>query len=154
MTFSITQSSLDAVHAHARQAYPDECCGFIIKRSDREEVIQVTNVQNELHAKDPDQFPRTAATAYNMRWAEVEPLLDAAYKGQIGLRAVYHSHPEHDSYFSEHDRAAALNWVDDPNYAAARQIVMSVRRGTVVDAKAFAWDEAARVFVEIDLQVE
>jgi proteasome lid subunit RPN8/RPN11 len=146
---TVSAASLAALQAHARESHPEECCGLIIERDGGEEVVRVTNIQNELHGKDPEQFPRTAATAYAMRYQEVEPLLEAAYRGEVVLRAVYHSHPEHDAYFSEHDRAAAEGWVGDPNYAAAGQIVMSVRGGEVVNAKAFGWDEGIRSYVEI-----
>lgn len=154
MTLSISAATLAALHAHACEAYPDECCGMIVERDGREEVARITNVQNELHARDPQQFPRTARTAYSMRWADVEPLLDAAYKGKLRLHAVYHSHPEHDAYFSAEDRAAAEAWLDDPNYAAAGQIVLSVRNRQVQAAKAFGLDTAARDYTEIPLLIE
>src|SRR5207249_603762 len=89
---------------------------------------------------------RTARLAYTMRWAEVEPILEAAYGGRLRLHAVYHSHPDHDAYFSVEDRSAASGWLDDPNYAAAGQIVVSVRNGEVRAAKAFGWDDRAGAF--------
>ncbi len=127
---------------------------MIVERNGREEVVRITNTQNELHAKDPERFSRTAATAYNMRWTEVEPLLDAAYKRELRLHAVYHSHPEHDAYFSAEDRAAAAGWLEDPNYAVARQIVMSVRNREVCGIKAFAWDEAKRDYAEVPIEIK
>lgn len=151
MAVELKASILAELQAHARSTYPDECCGMVIERDGSAQVVRMDNIQNELHAKDPAQFPRTAATAYTMRYQDVEPLFEAAYKGEIRLLAVYHSHPEHDAYFSEQDRGAAEGWVDDPNYAAAGQVVMSVRKGEVVDTKAFAWDEATRNYVGVDL---
>jgi len=146
-----TEETMEAMRAHARQTYPEECCGMVVQRGGKQDVVRVTNVQNELNAKDPEQFPRTAATAYAMRYAEVEPLLESAYRGEIRLLAVYHSHPEHDAYFSEHDRAAAANWIGDPSYAGAVQLVFSVRNGEVVDWKAFRWNAEAGAYVEIEL---
>jgi proteasome lid subunit RPN8/RPN11 len=153
MKLSISADTMAALQAHACETYPDECCGMVVERDGREEVARVTNLQNDLHAKDPQQFPRTARTAYSMRWADVEPLLNAAYKGQLRLRAVYHSHPEHDAYFSAEDRAAAEAWLDDSNYAGAGQIVLSVRGGEVKTVKAFAFDAATREYIDVPLIV-
>lgn len=153
MTFAVTTSSLEALHAHACETYPDECCGMIIERNGREEVVRVSNMQNELHAKDPAQYPRTAAIAYTMG-PESAPILIAAERGALTLRAFYHSHPEHDAYFSAEDRKQAMGGWDEPNYPQAAQLVMSVRAREVRAIKAFAWDETARDFVELTLRVE
>lgn len=154
MRLEVSRANIAAVCRHARAAFPDECCGFIVERQGRRDVVRVTNVQNQLHAKDAVQFPRSARTAYSMRWSEVEPLLEAAYKGAVRLLAVYHSHPKHGAYFSAWDRAAAEGWVDDPNYAAAGQIVVSVHRRRVCRTKAFAWNADARGYVEVPLIVK
>jgi proteasome lid subunit RPN8/RPN11 len=152
MTVTITQAILDALHAHARDSYPDECCGMIVERAGREEVVRVTNIQNELHAKDPEQFPRTAAIAYTMG-PEAAPILIGAERGELTLRAFYHSHPDHDAYFSAEDRTQAMGGWDEPNYPHAGQIVISVRDRTVRATKAFVWNEALRDFVEGSLVV-
>ena len=153
MTFALSQVSLEAIHAHACESYPDECCGMIVERGGRgEEVVRVTNLQNQLHAQDPEQFPRTAATAYTMG-PEAAPILLDADRGKLMLRAIYHSHPEHEAYFSAEDRLQALGGWDEPNYPDAAQIVYSVRSAEVRYAKAFAWDDAARDFVEISMIV-
>ncbi len=152
MTFDLTTASLETLHAHACETYPDECCGMIIERHGREEVVRVTNIQNELHAKDPEQYPRTAAIAYTMG-VESAPILLAAERSELTLRAFYHSHPEHDSYFSAEDKKQAMGGWDEPNYPQAVQLVMSVRAGEVRVTKAFAWDDSARDFVEVSLQL-
>jgi proteasome lid subunit RPN8/RPN11 len=150
---TISKETLAAVEAHARATYPDECCGIITERDGREEVVRATNIQDELHAKDPVQFPRTARTAYNMG-SECAPVLIAAGRGELRLLAFYHSHPDHDAYFSAEDKKQALGGWEEPGYADAAQIVLSVRAGVVGAAKAFAWDASARDFAEIPLVVE
>jgi proteasome lid subunit RPN8/RPN11 len=153
MTFTMTKAGLEALHAHACETYPEECCGMVVERDGREEVVRVTNVQNELHAEDPDQYPRTAAIAYTMG-TESAPILIAAERGELTLRAFYHSHPEHEAYFSAEDKKQAMGGWDEPNYPQAVQIVMSVRGREVRATKAFAWDEGARDFVEGTLRIE
>jgi proteasome lid subunit RPN8/RPN11 len=141
----------EAIATHAEETYPEECCGLVVVRSGKQEAVRITNIQNELHARDPETFPRTAATAYAMRYQEVEPYLEAAYRGELELLAFYHSHPEHDAYFSAEDRAAAEAWLADPNYARAAQIVVSVHNGRVVAARAFRWDATRSDFVDEEL---
>jgi len=142
-----------AIEDHAAECYPDECCGVIVAAPHGEEARRITNVQNERHARDPQQFPRNARIAYTMG-PEIAPILIDAERGRIRLRAFYHSHPEHEAYFSEEDRAAALAGWDEPSYPNTAQIVMSVREGAVRYAKAFAWDATLRDFVEIPLVIE
>ena len=40
MTLTISEASLEVLHAHARESYPDECCGMIVQREEREEVVR------------------------------------------------------------------------------------------------------------------
>jgi proteasome lid subunit RPN8/RPN11 len=152
MDVRLDKASYDAILAHARETYPDECCGIIVDRGGREEVVRVTNIQNEMHARDPEQFPRTARTAYSMG-SEAAPILLAAERGELRLCAFYHSHPEHDAYFSAEDRKQAFGGWDEPNYPDARQIVISVYGGEVKDTAAFAWDAETRDYVDARLMV-
>src|SRR5262245_5920680 len=152
MDVRIDAASFDEIRAHAVEAYPHECCGIIVERNGREEVVRVTNLQDELHEKDPVQFPRTATTAYTMG-PEAAPILLAAERGELNLRAFYHSHPEHDAYFSEEDRKQAFGGWEEPNYPGAGQIVISVYGGKVKNAPAFRWNDSARDYVNAELDV-
>ena len=123
---------------------------MIIERDGREDIVRATNIQNELHAQDPDQFPRTAATAYTMG-PEAARILIRSERGELRLLAIYHSHPEHEAYFSEEDRKQALGARDEPIYPQAGYIVMSVRNREVRATKVFVWDAAARDYVEAQI---
>jgi proteasome lid subunit RPN8/RPN11 len=150
--FTISRETLAEMEAHACATYPDECCGMIAECGGRQEVVQVTNIQDELHTEYPAQFPRTARIAYNMG-SEAAPVLIAAGRGELRLLAFYHSHPDHDAYFSAEDKTQALGGVEEPSYADVAHIVLAVRAGVAGAARAFAWDAAARDFVEIPLVV-
>lgn len=141
-----------ALEAHARSTYPDECCGIIVDRDGREEVVPVTNIQNKQHATDSVQFPRSARIAYSMAPEQLFRVVRDHEDGKLRLRAFYHSHPDHEAYFSEEDKRQALTW-DEPSYPEAAQIVLSVRCRFVRAVKVFAWDGSARDFVEIPLVV-
>jgi proteasome lid subunit RPN8/RPN11 len=151
MSSFLPTAILEQLRQHAESTFPEECCGIVVERQGQLAVERVTNVQNERHAAHPEQFPRTAATAYTMG-PEAAPVLVDHDRGRLTLRAIYHSHPQHAAYFSAEDKAQATVW-DEPSYPDATQIVLSVIDGVVVDVKAFRWDAATRDFVAVELQV-
>jgi proteasome lid subunit RPN8/RPN11 len=151
MSFRIERDLFDTIQAEAQKGFPDEACGFIVDRDGARSVVAVTNVQNQKHAEHPDQFPRTAATAYTMG-PDAVPILVGHERGTLTIRAIYHSHPQHAAYFSAEDKMQATVW-DEPSYPDAAQIVVSVIDGAVRDAKAFRWDAGAADFVEVPLEV-
>jgi proteasome lid subunit RPN8/RPN11 len=152
MTLAIERAALAAMHAHAEESFPEECCGVLFATPDGQVARRMTNVQNRLHAADPERHPRDARTAYQM---EPRELLEVSRTGdRPGWRIVafYHSHPDHGAYFSATDKAQAL-WGEgdeaEPSYPGVAWLVLSVYERTVRDAKAFAWDEGARDFTEV-----
>jgi proteasome lid subunit RPN8/RPN11 len=152
MRFTLPAAVFDEMRRHAVAAFPDECCGLLVERGGVLDVVRVTNVQNDRHAENPEAFPRTAETAYTMG-PEAAPILVGHERGDLALRAFYHSHPQHDAYFSAEDKKQATVW-DDPSYPDAAQIVISVYDREVKTAKAFHWSESDRDFVEIELALE
>jgi proteasome lid subunit RPN8/RPN11 len=152
MTYRIAPSLLDEIRTHARECFPHEACGFVVERAGGSAVVRVTNVQNERHAEDPERFPRTAETAFSMG-PEAAPVLVDHDRGRLRIAAIYHSHPQHDAYFSAEDRRQATIF-EEPSYPDAAQIVVSVYDREVKAVKAFGWDDAQRDFVEIALEIE
>lgn len=147
---AFSQSILDAILSDARACFPHEACGFVIDRAGIREAVRVTNIQNQKHAENPEQFPRTAEIAYTMG-PEAVPVLVGHDRGELVIRAIYHSHPQHAAYFSAEDKKQATVW-DEPSYPEATQIVVSVIDGEVRDVKAFRWQEVARDFLEVPLE--
>ncbi len=145
---SIVNSLMEQVHQHALETYPEECCGIIIGKAEtREEDIlyRCTNVQNKLHAMDPETYPRNARTAYSIDTKEQMAIeRDAREKG-MEIKTFYHSHPDHDAYFSEEDKRMAL-FGDEPWYPDAKHWVISVYDGEVKDQALFAWNPDTKSF--------
>jgi proteasome lid subunit RPN8/RPN11 len=149
---SIASASMDAIVAHAEREFPFECCGFVIGDSTTEEVRPITNIQNRKHAEDPAAFPRDARTAFLMEPREHLAVMNEVDRRKLELRVVYHSHPDHDAYFSPTDRAQACSFdPSEPDYPDTIYIVMSVRGGKFVNAAAFAWDVEKKEFGEISM---
>jgi proteasome lid subunit RPN8/RPN11 len=152
MTFRLDRPLLDEIYLHARTCFPEEACGIIVERGGAWTLTTVTNVQNQKHAENPEQVPRTATTAYTMG-PEAVPVLIGHDRGELTIRAIFHSHPQHAAYFSPEDKKQATLW-DEPSYPDAAQIVVSVIDGEVRDAKVFRWDESTRDFVEVPFEIE
>jgi proteasome lid subunit RPN8/RPN11 len=143
---------MDAIVAQAEREFPFECCGFIIGDLSVEEVRGIANIQNRKHAEDAAGFPRDARTAFLMDPKEHLAVMNEVDRRRLELRAVYHSHPDHDAYFSATDRAAACSFdPSEPDYPDTFHIVMSIRAGKFVRAAAFAWDAVKKEFVEAPL---
>lgn len=60
----------------------------------------------------------------------------------------YHSHPEHDAYFSDEDKKMALSDLGEPWYPDAIHLVVSVYSGEIKDQAQFAWDPEKKTFEE------
>lgn len=136
--------------ARAESDYPRETCGLVFEKGGRLEVAPMRNIQDQLHREDPAAHPRDARTAYAFDPAElVAALADREAAGET-LRAIYHSHPDHDAYFSETDRreAAPPEW-GGPTYPGAIYLVFSVRSGKLREARGFAWSDELKDFAEV-----
>ena len=146
----LTEAAVAAVAAHARETWPEECCGVVLGGGRGDRVHRIPNVQNRLHARDPETFPRDARTAYTMDPGALEAVLEQAERSGLSLKAFYHSHPDHDAYFSDEDRACAAPF-GEPTYPDAAQVVVSVRNGEVAGMAVYVWDPQAGDFVEVEL---
>ena len=151
---SLSRSAMDTIVAQAEREFPHECCGFVIGEDAADEVRPIANIQDRMHAADPAAHPRDARTAFLMEPKEHLAVLNEVDRRKLKLKIVYHSHPDHDAYFSPTDRAqACLFDPDEPDYPDTAHVVMSVRSGKFVRAAAFVWDAARKEFVESALNV-
>jgi len=149
----IAQRVFEAIAAQAEREFPFECCGFIIGDAS-DEVRPIRNIQNEKHAADPAAFQRNARTAYLMDPKEQLAVLQEIDRRKLQLKAVYHSHPDHEAYFSATDRAQACSFdPTEPDYPETAYIVISVRGGKFVGAAAFVWDPERKDFAQTELRV-
>ena len=147
----IDRAALAAVHAHGREAHPDECCGAIVEENGRDVVRRFTNIQNRLHAENPAETPRDAKTAYTPEPKELFAAIQAGEAPGARLKVFYHSHAVRGSYFSGEDRARAM-FGEDPAYPDVTYVVVSDAREPG-EARAFRWDDTTTDFVEVPIEV-
>ncbi|HEY7714401.1 MAG TPA: M67 family metallopeptidase [Candidatus Binatia bacterium] len=149
-TLRLTRDAWDEISRHARDTFPDECCGVILSTGETDRVHRLENIQNKLHALDPQTYPRTAAIAYAMDPLQLEAVLERAQANGEVLKAFYHSHPDHDAYFSDEDKAFARPF-GEPTYPDAAQIVISIYNRAVKVIRAFAWSDDKNEFIEVPI---
>lgn len=145
---TIDREALDAVDAHAREAYPSEACGVL--RGPAGDPLRVSaaerypNLADKYHAVDPEAYPRTSRNAY---YLNTKKLTDAIARGAdegSPVKVIYHSHCDCGAYFSEMDQREAV--LDGALRFPVAYLVTSVREGGVVDdRKLFVWREGAWV---------
>ncbi len=139
-----TPGQIRRMVAHAESAYPRECIGVLTGLREKPEEIalnRLTNKLDELFKQDPERYRRDARTGYFVDPKEVFTLVTRTQQEGNKILAFYHSHPDHESYFSQEDLAAAVMW-GEPVYPDAVYVVISVFGGTAKEARVFAWDGA------------
>jgi proteasome lid subunit RPN8/RPN11 len=148
----VTPAEADQIQAQAVAEYPAESCGVIVTRGDERRLLACRNVQNDLHARDPQRYPRDARTAYYIDPADL--LRIARLEGEgFSVAVIYHSHVDAGAYFSETDRRNAMLG-DEPCYPNATYVVASVMSGRADAMAAFRWNPARREFAGVEMSAE
>lgn len=101
MTLRIEQKSLAEIQEHGVKTFPDECCGFMFGKEEGV-VRSVSNILQVNNIKHGDKRNRFAISPLD--YMKAEQYADA---NELHLLGIYHSHPNHPSVPSEHDRIAA-----------------------------------------------
>jgi [CysO sulfur-carrier protein]-S-L-cysteine hydrolase len=141
----------EGISRHAIETFPDECCGVILHDGMTDKVRRLRNIQNQLHALDPETYPRNAKIAYAMDMIELESVVHEVETTGAKIKAFYHSHPDHEAYFSDEDKTFATPF-GEPTFPDSAQIVISIYHGVVRQISAYAWSEEAKDFVEIPIR--
>jgi proteasome lid subunit RPN8/RPN11 len=145
---------LNELFTHAREAEPEECCGLIVavqsQRFDR--VVRCQNKMTQLHANDPDVYPRDGKQAFYMSPSDYRNFLDPPAPDGERVTAVYHSHVGADAYLSEMD----LDFAEGEAFPFpdADQIVVGVLDGQVGQYGIFRKDPETKRFVGMPIVTE
>jgi [CysO sulfur-carrier protein]-S-L-cysteine hydrolase len=155
----IVASVLARVEEEARRAYSkdEESCGFLVgpeseaKRLDG--IVPMVNRANLLHRLDPQQYPRTGRTYFDIDSMKFENAIRRGEAEGRPVKVLYHSHLDAGAYFSATDAEVAKMGQGEPPWDLA-YLVTSVRRGEVDDRKLFVWDSATQDFIPSVLEVD
>ena len=125
---------------------------FFVARGEDRRLLRCRNIQNELHARDPQRNPRTARTAYHIDPQDLLRIGRLESEG-FAVAVIYHSHVDAGAYFSETDKRQALV-AGEPAYPDATYVVTSVMNGHAAAVCAFRWNTPQRDFVPVDLGID
>ena len=150
---------IERVNEEARLAYgrDEESCGFLVgpasdgRRVDG--VVAMVNRANALHRLDPESYPRTGRTYFDIDSMKFEREIRKGEAEGRPVKVLYHSHLDVGAYFSPTDAEVAKMGQGEPPWDLA-YLVTSVRAGEVDDRRLFVWDPASRTFVESAFEVE
>jgi proteasome lid subunit RPN8/RPN11 len=89
---------------HARQTYPNECCGAMLGQieQDRKTVVEAMPLENA--------FQGLRAARYELLPEDLRAAERAAREQKMDLIGIYHSHPDCDAYFSATDLRNSCPW--------------------------------------------
>jgi proteasome lid subunit RPN8/RPN11 len=104
-----------AMAAHAREAYPNECCGAMLGSVDGDAKRVRTALRLE------NAFEGAQAARYELRPEDLLAADKAARERKMELIGIYHSHPDCDAYFSKTDLQNSCPWYSF--------VVLSIRHG-------------------------
>ncbi len=102
--------------AHARETYPNECCGAMLGSIDGEQEDRAAPRFDLDNAFEGEQ-----ARYYQLRPEDLLAADKAARERNMDLIGIYHSHPDCDAYFSETDLKNSCPWYSF--------VVLSIQKG-------------------------
>src|SRR3989304_7829464 len=108
MALQIARAQVEAMIEHARQEFPNECCGLLAGRLGRVEFL--------FHGQNIDQSPYT----YRLDPREQLQFFKEIDAREQELLGIYHSHTQSEAYPSRTDVATAY-------YQEAVYVIVSVR---------------------------
>jgi proteasome lid subunit RPN8/RPN11 len=134
------------IYAHARECYPEECCGLVVGRdhSTGWRAVRCSNVQNARKAQGESEL--AADEAFWIDEAELLSALRAAEAAGESMQAIYHSHADTAAYLSHIDVRNATGASGRPLWPGLGHVVVSVFEGGAREAGWFEWDAASGRF--------
>ena len=149
----IPKETIDTMYAQSCKEYPNECCGVIIGREDIPKTYKArpcANIQGQLKELYPDMYQRDADTGYFLDPKELLSIMNEISKTGLEIVGFYHSHPNHEAYWSAEDhRAAMFADTNEPSFPKVFHFVVSVYEEGVRGAAIFKWNESKMEFNKI-----
>jgi len=130
---TLSEKAVEIIYQHGREAFPNECCGFLYGDEKNGRVIELAVPAH--NSKEGDQRKRFEISPFDYMKAE-----QFALQNNTQLLGIYHSHPNHPAIASERDRAEAMPFFS--------YVIVSVVDGEIDDLKSWKLKEEARVFDE------
>jgi proteasome lid subunit RPN8/RPN11 len=112
--------------AHARQIYPNECCGAMLG------VVDGASKRVSVAVPLENAFAGEQGERYEIRSEDLLAADAEARKRGLDLVGIFHSHPDCDAYFSKTDLENSCPWYSF--------VVLSIKNGDFDHANSFLPD--------------
>ena len=105
MPLEICAQDIQKIEAHGEEAFPNECCGFLLGKAkgDARQVVELLRAYNE--REEENQFNRFLITPEAYMRGEKE-----ARSKKLDVLGFYHSHPNAPARPSKYDLDHAWPW--------------------------------------------
>lgn len=119
----IDKAAWDVMVAHARAAYPRECCGAMlgVEADGGRHVREARPMRNAFEGAQEDTYQLDPAE-------QLQVEKEARAKG-MSVMGIFHSHPDCDAYFSKRDLENSCPWYSF--------VVLSIKNGEFDHANSF-----------------
>ena len=119
----IEKSAWETMVAHARGAYPRECCGAMLGvEDDGNRTVKVARPMR-------NAFEGAQEDTYQLDPAEQMAVEKEARAQGLSVVGIFHSHPDCDAYFSKRDLQNSCPWYSF--------VVLSIQKGEFHHANSF-----------------
>ena len=134
------QAVLEEIHAHGREAYPEECCGALLGSS-LAGGGRVMRAERTINASEEARERRFRVAPRD--YLRLERLADAL---GLALLGFYHSHPDHGAAPSDYDREHA--------FPSLHYVVLAVASGRPQEINSWVLSEDRGAFEREELRIE
>jgi proteasome lid subunit RPN8/RPN11 len=138
LTIKVKKRHLEAIGRHGEEAYPHECCGFLLGKSEEgvnslEEVYRAFNEWPDSSDEGPvaeGARRESLANRYLITPEQYKAADRFARARNLGIIGYYHSHPDHPAAPSGFD-------LDHSCWPGESYMIVSVRNGKASDLNSF-----------------
>lgn len=134
----INTAQIEQIYTHAKNTYPEECCGLLLGRIEGRNkfLIEIRQTENCWDAQTADYLPITPGDKRDRFIIDPKVMLQIQKEARdrnLTIIGVYHSHPDHSAIPSEHDRAIA--------WQQYSYIIVSLQQGYIAELRSWTLDE-------------
>ncbi len=135
---NIPKAVYDEITSHAKDSYPNECCGVLVGSQQKEKRIFASHrVQNQNNDRASDR--------YIIDPKEINMIDRQCRVEDTQILGFYHSHPDHPDRPSKYDR----EW----GQAGYSYVIISVNGGKYVSVKSWTFEADNEPFREEKIKI-
>jgi proteasome lid subunit RPN8/RPN11 len=143
MSIEISTQQLEIIYSHAEATYPEECCGILLGKLNRDRdkfVIEVIPTINTWEGSS-DEISRTKHSRYIIPSQEIFQAQKRSESLELEIIGFFHSHPDTVAVPSECDREQAWEIYSYPIVSVIQGKVQSIASWTLDDNRIFEAEE-------------